>query len=77
MFRVLAFGIVWVRVVRVLAVGVRYGLKGGAGVFMGVVGLNCAEDSLGMGGDLVCDRVTDGGEVGLVFGTGLEPRCCF
>ena len=77
MFGVLAFGIVWVWVVRVLPRGVRYGFRGCAGVFMCVVGLDRAENSLGVGGDLVCGRVTDGGEAGLVFGTGLEPRCCF
>jgi hypothetical protein len=42
-----------------------------------VVGLECVENSLGVGGDLVCCRVADGGEVRSVFGTGLESRRCF
>ena len=44
---------------------------------MNVVGLNCGDNSLGMGGDSVCSGVTGGGEVSLVFCTGLKYRRCF
>ena len=44
---------------------------------MGVVGLDYVGNTLGVGGDLVCGRVADGGEAGLVFSTGLKPRRCF
>jgi hypothetical protein len=44
---------------------------------MGVVGLTYVENILGLGGDLVCGKVADGGEVGLVFGTKLKSRRCF
>ena len=38
-------------------------------------GLNCVENSMGVGSDLVCGGVADGGEVRLVFGMGLARRC--
>ena len=43
----------------------------------GCSGIEYAKNSCGVGGDLVCGRVANGSEVGLVFGTGLKPRRCF
>ena len=39
---------------------------------MFVVGFDRVEYSLGVGCDLACGWVPDGGEDGLVFGSGLE-----
>ena len=69
---VFTFGFIRVGFVGVLPGRGWNGIRGGAWVFLFVVGLDCVDNGLGAEYYLVCDPFADGGNFRLVFGLGLQ-----